>query len=353
MTPNLEVIAPGLHTTVQDLGRVGYQNVGLPASGPLDRISLRLANALVGNPPGTPALEMLLLGVKFGVEADSVRVAFAGGDGALEIGPDRGRIVPFGQSVRLVRGEVFRVCAFGDSVCAYLAIEGGPQIAPLLGSAATYVRSGIGGFHGRALRRGDRLPLTRAAVDVRDELVLARPIDLGLDQPIRVVLGPQCDYLTDAAVATFLSSDYVVSNKADRMGFRLDGPPLTHAKGYNIVSDGTVVGAVQVPGSGQPIVLMVDHQTTGGYPKIATVISADLPVVGRRRPGRTIRFVAVDVEEARALRRQQEIAHQQDIADLQPVARAGGMHLSALYAENPVSGVASAFDEARARDGTS
>jgi allophanate hydrolase len=137
------------------------------------------------------------------------------------------------------------------------------------------------------------------------------------------VLGPQRDYLTDAAIATFLSSDYVVSNKADRMGYRLDGPPLAHAKGYDIVSDGTVVGAVQVPGSGQPIVLMVDHQTTGGYPKIATVISADLPVVGRRRPGRTIRFVEVDVEEARRLRREQETVHRQDIDDLRPVAQPG------------------------------
>ena len=325
MTPSLEVIAPGLHTTVQDLGRIGYQNVGLPASGPLDRISLRLANAVVGNPPGTPALEMLLLGAKFGVDADSVRVAFVGGGGALEVGSDRGRLVQSGQSVRLVRGDVFRVCAFGDSVCAYLAIEGGPHIAPLLGSAATYVRSGIGGFHGRALRRGDRLPLARDAVDVRDELVLARPVDLGLDERIRVVLGPQRDYFTDAAVATLLSAEYVVSNQADRMGFRLEGPPLAHANGYNIVSDGTVPGAIQVPGSGKPIILMVDRQTTGGYPKIATVISADIPVVGRRKPGRTVRFVAIDVEDARRLRKEQEIAHQQDIADLRRVAPAGEM----------------------------
>lgn len=323
MTPNLEVVAHGLHTTVQDLGRVGYQNVGLPASGPLDRISLRLANALVGNPPGTPALEMLLLGATFGVAADSVRIALVGGE--LEIGADRARDVPAGRSVRLVRGDVFRVRASGDSVCAYLAIEGGPQIAPLLGSGATYVRSGIGGFHGRALRRGDRLPLARDAVDVRDELALARPVDLGLGRPIRIVLGPQRDYFTDAAVATFLSSEYVVSNQADRMGFRLDGPPIAHAKGYNIVSDGTVAGAIQVPGSGKPIILMVDHQTTGGYPKIATVISADIPVVGRRKPGRAIRFAAIDVEDARSLRKQQEIEHQQDIADLRRVAPAGEM----------------------------
>ena len=345
MTAALEVLAPGLHTTVQDLGRIGYQDVGLPASGPLDRVSLRLANALVGNPPGTPALEMLLHGATFSVAANSVRVALAGSDGAIEIESGRVRAVPAGQSVRLVRGDVFQVRAFGDSVAAYLAIEGGPDIAPLLGSASTYVRSGIGGFHGRALRRGDRLPLARDGVDVRDERALARPVDLGLDLPIRVVLGPQHDYFTDDAIATLLSSDYVVSNHADRMGYRLDGPALVHAKGYNIVSDGTVVGAIQVPGSAQPIILMADNQTTGGYPKIATVISADIPVVARRKPGRAIRFVAVDVENARTLRREQEAALLRDIADLRRVAPTGEIDLSALYTENLVSGVTRAFDD--------
>jgi len=344
MTPELEVIAPGLHTTVQDLGRIGFQDVGLPASGPLDRISLRLANALVGNPPGAPALEMLLQGPTFAVLADSVRVGLVGGNADIEIVSDHVRGIPVGRSVRLVRGEVFRVRGSGSSLCAYLAIEGGPNISPLLGSASTYVRGGIGGFHGRALRQGDRMPLALAAVDVRDEHALSRPLDLALDQPVRVMLGPQLDYFTDAAVATLLSSDYVISNQADRMGYRLDGPALAHAKGYNIVSDGTVVGAIQVPGSGQPIILMVDNQTTGGYPKIATVISADIPVVGRRKPGQAIRFVAVDVQDALRLRREQEAAVRKDIENLRRVAKTGEIDLTALYTENLISGVASAFD---------
>ena len=344
MTPELEVIAPGLQTTVQDLGRIGFQDVGLPASGPLDRISLRLANALVGNPPGTPALEMLMLGPTFGVRADSMRVALVGGNSDIEIGVGHARVVPAGRSVRLVRGEVFRVRGFGDTVCAYLAIEGGPSIVPLLGSTSTYVRSGIGGFHGRALRQGDCLSLALATVDVRDEHALSRPLDPALEQPVRVVLGPQLDYFTDDAAATLLSSDYVISNQADRMGYRLDGPALAHAKGYNIVSDGTVAGAIQVPGSGQPIILMVDNQTTGGYPKIATVISADIPVVGRRKPGRAIRFVAVDVEDALRLRREQEAAIRTDIENLRRVAKTAEIDLTALYTENLVSGVASAFD---------
>ena len=156
-------------------------------------------------------------------------------------------------------------------------------------------------------------------VDVRGEYALAQPLDLALDQPIRVVLGPQADYFTDDAVKTFLSSDYTVSPQADRMGYRLEGPPLAHAKGYNIVSDGTVAGAIQVPGSGRPIVLMVDNQTTGGYPKIATVISTDVPVVGRRKPGRPIRFVAVGVHDAELLRQEQEAAIRQQVAHLRPM----------------------------------
>lgn len=319
MMQALEIIVPGLQTTVQDLGRIGYQDVGVPASGPLDRISLRLANALVGNPPGIPALEMLLHGPTLKVLADSVRLALVGCDASIEIRSGNARIVPAGQSVRLTRGEVFRIGAFGDSVCAYLAIEGGPDIAPILGSASTYVRGAIGGFQGRRLQKSDIVHLKLAAADVRSECTLPRPFDLALDAPVRVVLGPQEDHFTDDAVKTFLSSDYTVSHQADRMGFRLEGPLVAHAKGYNIVSDGIVPGAIQVPGSGRPIILMVDNQTTGGYPKIATVISADIPVVGRRRPGRSIRFTAVDVHEAEGLRREQETAIRDELNSLRVV----------------------------------
>ncbi len=314
--PSLEIIAAGVHTTIQDRGRFGFQDVGLPAAGPLDRISFRLANALVGNPPGTPALEMLLQGPTVKVGADCVRVALVGGDAEIQIRSGNARIVPAGHSVRLARDEVFRIGALGNSICAYLAIEGGPEIPPVLGSASTYVRGAIGGFEGRRLRAGDSVPLKLTGVDVRREYALAQPLDLALDQPIRVVLGPQADYFTPAAVQTFLSADYTVSPQADRMGYRLEGPALAHAKGYNIVSDGIVAGAIQVPGSGLPIVLMVDHQTTGGYPKIATVISADIPVIGRRKPGRPIRFVAVGVREAESLRREQEAATQRAVESL-------------------------------------
>ncbi len=315
----LEVIVPGPHTTVQDLGRRGFQDVGVPASGPLDRVSLRLANALVGNSAGTPALEMLLQGPTLKVLADSVRVALVGGTGGIAVRSRDVRRVPVGCSARLVRDEVLRIGALGDSVCAYLAVEGGLDLAPVLGSAATYVRGAIGGLNGRCLQSRDSVPIALASVDDRSERMLSRPVELGLDQPIRVVLGPQADYFAPDAVKTLLSSIYTVSPQADRMGYRLDGPALAHVKGYDIVSDGIVTGSVQVPGSGRPIVLMVDHQTTGGYPKIATVISADIPLVGRRKPGRTIRFLAVDVREAQSARRQQEAQIEQEIRDVREV----------------------------------
>ena len=314
--PALEVIAPGLHTTIQDSGRIGFQDVGVPASGPLDRISFRLANTLVGNPPGAPALEMLLQGPTLKVLANTVRIALVGCSASIEIRSGNARRAPAGQSVSLVRGEVFRVGALGDSVCAYLAIEGGPDIPPVLGSVSTYVRGRIGGIHGRRLQAGDLVPLKLDEVELRGERALARPLDLALEQPIRVMVGPQADYFTDEALHTFLSSEYTVSPQADRMGYRLEGPALAHTKGHDIVSDGIVTGSIQVPGSGRPIVLMVDHQTTGGYPKIATVISADIPVVGRRKPGRTIRFVAIEVREAQRLRREQEAAIATEISDI-------------------------------------
>jgi allophanate hydrolase len=316
MMPALRIIAPGPHTSVQGQKRIGYQDIGVPASGPLDWISMRLANALVGNSNGAPVLEMLLQGPTCEVMADSVRLALVGCSASVEIRSGNSRVIPAGQSARLTRGDIFRIGPLADSVCAYLALEGGLDVAPVLGSDSTYVRGAFGGFQGRRLQKGDIVPLKLARADVREERALPRPFDPAFDDPVRVVLGPQADYFTDHGVKTLLSSSYTVSPQSDRMGFRLEGPTIEHSKGYNIISDGVVSGSIQVPGSGRPIILMVDNQTTGGYPKIATVISADLPVVGRRRPGRSIRFVTVEVSRAEVLRREQEAAIQRQIANL-------------------------------------
>ena len=312
----LEVIDPGLSTTIQDFGRIGFRDVGVPASGPLDRISFRLANAVVGNHSSTTALEILMSGPTLKVLSESIRVALVGCNAGIEIGRDNLRRIPSGRSVRLSRSEVFRVTPLEDSVSAYLAIEGGFQVSPVLGSTSTNVRAAIGGFHGRRLQQGDVLPLRLNSVQSRAEYAIARSLDLALDRPVRVVLGPQADYFTEEAIATLLSSEYSVSFESDRMGYRLDGPTLAHAKGYNIVSDGIVSGAIQVPGSGHPIVLMVDNPTTGGYPKIATVISSDVPVIARRRPGRKVRFAAVDIHQAQVARRHEEAAVQRLIQSM-------------------------------------
>lgn len=345
MSAALQVVAPGLHTTLQDRGRLGYQDVGMPVSGPLDDVSLRLANALVGNPLAAAALEILWQGPTLEVAADSVRVALTGTGGTLEILGEAARRLPAWRSVRLTRGQVFRIGALPDSACAYLAVEGGFAVAPCLGSAATYVRGAIGGLNGAALPAGAALPLRLERVAKRGEVMLARPLDLGLERQVRVVLGPQQDHFTADAIETLLSAEFKISANADRMGYRLDGPRLAHRDGYNIVSDGLVTGSIQVPGSGRAIVLLADHQTTGGYPKIATVISADLPLVGRRRPGMTIRFAAVEVAEAEEIRRRQEAVIQRLAARLEPAGEEGGLVLRSLYSENLISGIVSATDE--------
>jgi allophanate hydrolase len=242
-----------------------------------------------------------------------------------------------------VRGERLSLPPF-LMLGAYLAVEGGFAVTPVLGSAATYVRNRFGGIEGRTLAAGDVLPVNAEAAAERAEVMLGSPLEPEFERPIRVVPGPQDDHFTAEAMATFLAEPFRISRQADRMGFRLEGPKLTHAGDSNIVSDGIVAGSVQVPGSGQPIVLLADAQTAGGYPKIATVISADLPVLARRGPGREVRFAAVTVAEAEAIRREQERALAAALAGLWPVEDAPALRHEALHSANLVGGVASATE---------
>jgi biotin-dependent carboxylase-like uncharacterized protein len=346
----LRVLAPGLMTTLQDLGRPGYQHLGVPVSGALDPVCLRAANVLAGNAPGMGALEIAYQGPTLAVEADAVRIAVAGGQAAIDIlAPDGGtglRLAPF-ESARLVRGQVVKIGALSGSAILYLAVEGGFDIAPVMGSQSTLTRGGIGGFEGRALRSGDLLPLRLQAAPEREEVMLP-PLDLTPPERVRVVMGPQDDHFTQAGLATLLGSTYTISRASDRMGMRLEGPTLEHSpKGYNIVSDGIAPGSIQVPGNGLPIVLLADRQTTGGYPKVATVISADLPALGRMTPGSGIAFAAVDVETAEAAARQlaQEIASLR--ARMVPVARRHTIDAAKLLGENLISGAVDARAEHR------
>jgi biotin-dependent carboxylase-like uncharacterized protein len=305
MTAALRILEPGLLTTVQDLGRTGHQHLGVATSGALDPVSLRAANALAGNEPTEGALEIAYVGPTFLVEADSATLACVGADASIEVLADvtavSGVRYPSMQSFRVRRGQVVRIGATLGSSVMYLAVEGGFAIEPVLGSVSTYMRGKIGGWQGRALAAGDALPLRRDASE-REEYRLDG-FDLARPARFRVILGPQDNFFSERSIRAFLDGEYTVKPATDRMAVHLDGPKLEHIQGHDIVSDGIAFGSIQVPGHGQPIVLMADRQTTGGYPKLATVISADLPALGRVRIGDTIAFQEVGVEEAHELRR--------------------------------------------------
>jgi biotin-dependent carboxylase-like uncharacterized protein len=343
VTAALRVLAPGLLTTVQDLGRPGYQSRGIPVSGALDLVGLHAANALVGNPPETGALEVAYLGPTLAVAADEVRLSFVGADAAIEILADEtastGRRVETMRSVRVRRGEVVRVGSLTGGAMLYVGVEGGLAIAPVLGSVSTYLRGGIGGWHGRALREGDVLPLQRNTASDREDRRFAS-LDLTPPDRFRAIAGPQNDYFSDAAIETFFNSEYRIGANADRTGMRLEGPCLEHSRSFT--SDGIAPGSIQVPGNGQPIVLLADRQTIGGYPKIATVISADLPALGRMPIGAKIRFAPATMEEA-AMARRKLIAELEELASKTvPIGRSEGELTSKLFDCNLIGGVVDA-----------
>jgi biotin-dependent carboxylase-like uncharacterized protein len=344
MSAALKVVRPGLFDTLQDMGRIGYMALGMPTAGAMDRVALTLANALCGNPANTAGLEIGVMGPDLLVEADSVRVALVGPLSASLIdGPDNSQGAPpkpidSDRTHLLKRGQVLRVGMVEGSSTAYLAVAGGFGLHPFMGSLSTYARAGVGGYQGRKLAAGDSLPLARDHAPPGDEKKLGQPFDYG-GGPVRVVWGPQDDYFSTKGRRTFVESDYRVSKEADRMGIRFEGSTIEHSKGADIISDGIGPGAIQVPGAGLPIVLLGDRQTVGGYSKIATVASVDLPRLGRLLPGQVVRFAPVTVEEAEKLRRDQEARLQRAIADFKTARPPGGIDLVRLYEENLIDGV--------------
>jgi biotin-dependent carboxylase-like uncharacterized protein len=349
----LKVVRAGLFDTLQDLGRIGHMALGMPTAGAMDRISLTLANALAGNTANTAGLEIGVMGPDLLVEADSVRVALVGplSPSLIESEGAPPKPLEADRSHLLKRGQVLRVGMIEGASTAYLAVSGGFALTPFMGSLSTYSRAGIGGFDGRKLAAGDALPLAVRQAPAGDDRKLGGPFDYG-NGPIRVVWGPQDDYFTEAGRETFVTAEYKVSKEADRMGIRFEGPTIEHAKGADIISDGIGPGAIQVPGAGLPIVLLADRQTVGGYSKIATVASVDLPRLGRLLPGRTVRFTAVTVEEAEALRREQETRLARAIASFQVARPAGGIDLARLYEENLIDGVVSTSKPSYTEGGT-
>lgn len=341
MTGHLRILQPGLQSTVQDLGRGGFQAYGVPVCGALDSMALRLANALLGNAAGAAALEIRLLGPVFEVCDGPLRMALAGAQAEIEVNVGgEMQLYRAWRAIDVPEGARVRIGALAGSGCAVLAFAGGIDVPPVLGSRSTDLKGGFGGHEGRALAAGDRLNISNANA-LGPCLALPSPPATDGDVTLRAVPGPQADAFTEAALGAFFHTPYRVSREADRMGMRLDGTPLTFRGGADIVSDGIVTGAVQVPGSGLPILLLADHQTIGGYAKIATVISADLPRAGRLLPGATLRFTAVSVAEAEAARRVAEAELQRLIASMAPVREGAGLNLEALYGANLISGVVS------------
>ncbi len=289
----LEVTSAGIATSVQDAGRFGLQRYGLVPSGAMDNFSLAAANAQVGNASSAAAIEVGPQGAIFTARAGLVRVAVTGAPRAADVNGHGRRMY---HSILLSDGERLTLGAARDGVFGYVAIDGGIKGKPMFGSLSVNARAGLGSPYPRPLKNGDQLEVGTARLNVPERVM--SPPDMQRTT-VRVVMGPQDDEFGDAC-KVFLGSEWRISSSSDRMGYRLGGPKLTHMHGHNIVSDGTVDGSIQVSGNGQPIVLMKDRGTTGGYPKIATVITADLGGLAQTRFGRPFRFEAVSVEDAQS-----------------------------------------------------
>jgi biotin-dependent carboxylase-like uncharacterized protein len=296
--PALRAVAPTPLITVQDAGRRGWRRYGVTGAGAMDRYSLAMANALVGNRPTEASLEFAYAGGEWAVEAASCRIAIAGGQ--FDIMVD-GVKMPALASMRLRRGQRLRIGSAPGRVWGYLSVAGGFDIPIEFGSRATHVQSGLGGIMGRPVQAGAAVPLRYDTAPNDEE----RAMDFvpEPDGPYRVVPGPQQGYFTEAALETFFAGEYEVTWQQDRMAYRLEGPELAHVNGYNIITDGVMPGCIQVPGMGQPIVLMRDAGTVGGYPKIGSVIECDLGRLAQQRPGTRLRFQTVDIAEAQMHRR--------------------------------------------------
>lgn len=337
----LRILGCGPGTSIQDRGRFGWHRQGITSSGAADQMALAAANALVGNPPGTEALELVFCGAVLEVLEGPARLALAGAPMPMRLG---GRAIPDHTSFVIEPGQRLDIGAAVAGVYAILAVEGGFAIPVALGSKSLHRRAGIGGIDGRTLAAGTIIPLTFAAPSPRANATLPQ-LPIAADQPLRVVLGPQQGYATATGLANFLASDFTVTNEVDRMACRLAGPQIALAGGFNIVSDGIVPGSVQIPGSGLPIVMLADRQTTGGYPKIATVITPDLRLLVQKRPGEPVRFAAITIEDAEAAARR----HATDLAGLpRGVTETAACQLDscALLSINLAGSAASAFDPA-------
>ncbi|WP_411675853.1 biotin-dependent carboxyltransferase family protein [Caproicibacter sp.] len=298
----IEIIKPGLLTTVQDFGRTGYQKLGISPSGALDRKAMILANLLVANPAGEAVFEITLMGPELRFTADNF-VAVTGGDLSPVL---NGAPMPRYAAIPVKDGDVLSFGPAKSGCRAYLAFAGGLELPVVMGSKSTNLKCGFGGCGGRKLQTGDVI----AFASPKKELpffplrTLEAP-SFGGETALRVILGPQEDAFTEGGIRTFFEETYQVTPRFDRMGCALDGPVVECRDKADIISDGIPAGAVQIPSSGKPIIMLADRQTTGGYTKIGTVASVDLPLLAQCRPGDSVRFQRISVGEAQKLLRKE------------------------------------------------
>ncbi|MCD4751807.1 MAG: biotin-dependent carboxyltransferase family protein [Anaerolineaceae bacterium] len=293
-----KVIEPGFLATVQDIGRTGYQRFGMPVSGGMDSYALAAANLLVDNKVNTAALEFNASGLTLVTNQDCL-IAVSGY--GIKLFVEQQEFQSW-MSIFVREGCRIHIEKTEQGTWGYLAVAGGFTTQPMLGSYSTYLRGSLGGFEGRSLQKDDELSVGIPNIDLATGAGRKFPPDKRpsycASPTLRVILGPQADMFTQKGIQTFLSSDYTITENADRMGYRLIGNIIAHKDKADIISDGIVTGSIQVPANGQPIIMMADHQTTGGYAKIAAVIRADLPLLAQTPPGHRIRFCAVSTKTA-------------------------------------------------------
>ena len=296
MAAGITILNPGLLTTVQDGGRIGYQAFGVSVSGVMDPRAMNIANILVGNDDNEAVLECTMMGPQIRFDVSNV-IAVTGGDLGASID---GQPIPTYRAVKVQAGQTLRFTGLRGGCRAFIAFAGGLDIPLVMGSRSTYMKAKIGGLEGRKLQKDD-------VIGFRDPKETIHNFDIRGFTPefvprkeytLRVILGPQDDMFTDEGLKTFLSETYTVTPEFDRMGCRLDGPVIAHKNGADIISDGIAFGAIQVPSAGKPIIMLADRQTTGGYTKIANVITADFRLLAQMKAGDKVRFEKTSIAAA-------------------------------------------------------
>ncbi|MBO0732851.1 MAG: biotin-dependent carboxyltransferase family protein [Methylocapsa sp.] len=336
MEARLRVLHAGIGVTIQDGGRYGYLRYGITPAGPMDWAAFRTASLALGNDDHSAAIEVSTGGLQIVCEGNAVWVAFAGGEFVWH---RAGELMPQAARLLLEPGVPLQARAGASGTFAYLAVEGGLDTPVVLGSRATHTRSGLGGIGGRSLRAGDILPvgLSRPERAQYFEASIGAPWFTREPLPIRVVLGPQDDHFAPGARKIFFSSEFTLTAAADRMAYRFEGPEIESVQGYDIISDGAVLGAIQITGSKRPFVLMADRQPTGGYPKLGAVARADIGRLAQMRPGEACRFKKISPQDAQQslLRLEDEIAGA--ISHLHPLPKK--LTTESLFAANLIGGV--------------